>query len=103
MSTRRFTARASLCRGMVSASGSTRLNTTISQPDSLSTTRLRILALYCKMVEASANITSWATAQLSGKRAYSSPTSFMPLSSATTRWARYFFCSAASCCMVTVS
>jgi len=42
------------------------------------------------MVVESANITSWATTQFSGRRIYRSPTCCMPFSSNTTRWALYF-------------
>ena len=54
------------------------------------------------MVVESANMTSWATTQFSGKRMYRSPTCCMPFSSATTRWALYFFCRACKSLAVTV-
>ena len=89
---RREAARASLWKGITSAPFSSRLKTTIWAPTSLSITRLRILALKAMMVVESANMTSWATTQPSGKRIYRSPTCCMPFSSATTRSALYFFC-----------
>ncbi len=52
--------------GMMSVFGATRLKTTISQPLSLSTTSERIFALYDRIVEPSANMTSCAICHCSG-------------------------------------